>query len=63
MVHDELDIFIKKIIRGNNNPPSHLNFYSYMFPNGKVYIGYTSLNLNIAYLNDKFSEASPVCHI
>ena len=59
---EEIETFIKKIIEQplySANP--RLQFYSYLFPDGKIYIGYTSFDLNMAYKDDKFCEASPVC--
>ena len=62
MENDEFVIFLKKINEwssGSYNP--HVQFYTYQFPDGKIYIGYTSYNLDIAYKDDKFCEVSPVC--
>ena len=54
--------FIENLITQPTRPlPGEVQIYTYHFPDKKIYIGYTSYNLDIAYKDDKFCEASPVC--
>ena len=56
---------MKKILKFIKKPiePSirEVQIYTYKFPDGKIYIGYTSYGLDYAYKDDKFFSASPVC--
>ena len=56
---------MKKILKFIKKPIKPLikevQIYTYKFPDGKIYIGYTGYGLENAYENDKFFPASPVC--
>ena len=38
-----------------------VQIYTYQFPDGKIYIGYTSHGLENAHKDHKFFPASPIC--
>lgn len=56
-----MENFIKKLLEKPEDPIRKIEIYSYRFPDGKIYIGYTTHGLDDAYKDDKFCEASPVC--
>ena len=50
--------FIKKPIKPSFR---EVQIYTYKFPDGKIYIGYTSHGLDYAHKCHQFFSASPIC--
>lgn len=56
-----MEEFIKKLIKVEDNSIKKIELYTYHFPDGKWYIGFTTHGLEIAYKDDKYCEVSPTC--
>ena len=54
--------FIKKILNEPlDHTPRDVEIYTYQFPNGKIYVGYTSHGLDYVDKCNRYFSASPVC--